>query len=243
MPPMVTVVVALLAGLAAGSAARPLIFARAVPRGEPNRTACPSCAAGYPSPGLRGRLQAATGRCSSCGSKAGPAAGLPELLTGVSFAALAAAGASGWAGAAQYWLLACGAALTVIDLKVHRLPDVLTLPASAGTLLLLGGAALAGEPGSFWRAVAAAAVVTAVYLVLVIAAGMGMGDVKLAPAVGALLGWTSWTAVLWGVFAGFALGAVAGLALILTRRASMKSSVAFGPYMIIGALAAFTLST
>lgn len=240
MPPMATVVVALLAGLAAGAAARPLIFARAVPRGEPNRTACPSCAASYPSPGLRGRLQAATGRCPSCGSKTGPAAGLPELLTGASFAAVAAAGASGWVGAAQYWLLACGAALTIIDLKVHRLPDILTLPASAGTLLLLGGAALAGEPGSFWRALAAAAVVTAVYLVLV-AAGMGMGDVKLAPAVGALLGWSSWTAVLWGAFAGFALGAVAGLALILTGQASMKSHVAFGPYMIIGALAVFVM--
>ncbi|MEU8759554.1 A24 family peptidase [Streptomyces sp. NPDC048659] len=241
MPPMVTVVVALLAGLAAGSAARPLIFARAVPRGEPNRTACPSCTASYPSPGLRRRLHAATGRCSSCGSKAGPPAGLPELLTGVSFAAVAAAGASGWAGAAQYWLLACGAALTVIDLKVHRLPDILTLPASAGTLLLLGGAALAGEPGSFWRALAAAAVVTTAYLVLAVA-GMGLGDVKLAPAMGALLGWSSWTTVLWGTFAGFALGAVAGLALILTGQASMKSSVAFGPYMIIGALAVSALS-
>ncbi|GAA2969259.1 hypothetical protein GCM10010519_00480 [Streptomyces lactacystinicus] len=242
MPPMVTVVVALLAGLAAGAAARPLIFARAVPRGEPNRTACPSCATGYPSPGLRGRLQATKGRCPTCGSKTGPAAGLPELLTGASFAAVAAAGASGWAGAAQYWLLACGAALTVIDLKVHRLPDILTLPASAGTLLLLGGAALAGEPGSIWRALTAAAAVTAVYLVLVVA-GMGMGDVKLAPAVGVLLGWSSWTSVLWGTFAGFALAAVAGLALILTGRASTKSRLAFGPYMVAGAVVVSVLST
>ncbi|MCM2431052.1 prepilin peptidase [Streptomyces sp. RKAG337] len=232
---VITVVVALLAGLAAGAAARPLIFARAVPRGEPNRRACPACAAAYPSPGMGGWLRATTGRCPSCHEKIGPAAGLPEGLTGAAFAALAASGATGWIGAAQYWLLACGAALTIIDLTVHRLPDVLTLPASAGTLLLLGGAALVGESGSFWRALEAAVLITALYLVLVLV-GMGMGDVKLAPAVGAILGWSSWTAVLRGAFAGFALAAVVGLALMLLGRASRRSHLAFGPFMIAGAL-------
>jgi leader peptidase (prepilin peptidase)/N-methyltransferase len=234
--PVVTVVVALLAGLAAGAAARPLIYARAVPRGEPARTACSSCSAHYPAAGLCGRLQAVTGRCPSCGEHLGPAAGLPEALTGTAFAALAATGASGWVGAAQYWLVACGAALSIIDFKVHRLPDVFTLPATIGTLLLLAGAALAGEPGSFWRALTAAGVVTAIYLALVVT-GMGMGDAKLAPAVGALLGWSSWTAAVWGVLVGFLLAAAVGFLLLLLRQASAKSSLAFGPFMITGALA------
>lgn len=240
--PVVTVIVALLAGLATGAAARPLIFARAVPRGEPARTACTSCSTHYPTPGLRGRLQAVTGRCPTCGERIGPAAALPEVLTGAAFAALAATGASGWIGAAQYWLVACGAALTIIDLKVHRLPDVLTLPASLGTLLLLAGAALAGEPGNFWRGLTAAAMVTGAYLALVLT-GMGMGDVKLAPAVGALLGWSSWTAAVQGVLVGFFLAAAVGFTLILTRQASARSRLAFGPYMIIGALAVSAVST
>ncbi|MFJ9574540.1 prepilin peptidase [Streptomyces bacillaris] len=238
--PVVAVVVALLAGLAAGAAARPLIFARAVPRGEPARTACPSCATHYPAPGLRGRLQAVTGRCPACGEKTGPPAGLPEALTGAAFAALAATGASGWLGAAQYWLAACGVALAIIDLKVQRLPDILTLPASTGTILLLAGGALAGEPGSFSRVLAAAGVVTAAYLILVVT-GLGMGDVKLAPAIGALLGWSSWTVAVRGVLAGFLLAAVTGFLLLLIRRASAKSRLAFGPYMIIGALAVSAL--
>ncbi|MEU6406183.1 A24 family peptidase [Streptomyces sp. NPDC046985] len=240
--PVVTVIVALLAGLAAGAAARPLIFARAVPRGEPTRTACTSCSAHYPAPGLRGRLQAVTGRCPACREKAGPPAGLPEALTGAAFAALAVTGASGWTGAAQYWLAACGAALAIIDLKVHRLPDVLTLPASIGTLLLLAGAALAGEPGNFWRALTAAGLVTAVYLALVVT-GMGMGDVKLAPAVGALLGWSGWAVVFRGVFAGFALAAVVALVLTLVWHVSGKGRLAFGPYMITGAVAISVLAT
>ncbi|TKA06375.1 prepilin peptidase [Actinacidiphila oryziradicis] len=240
--PVVTVVVALLAGLVAGAASRPLIFARAVPRGEPNRRACPTCAAAYPSPGLGGWLRATTGRCPSCHEKIGPAAGLAEVLTGAAFAALGAAGATGWVGAAQYWLLACGAVLTVIDLMVHRLPDVLTFPVSAGTLLLLCGAGLSGEPGSIGRVFTAAAVVTAFYLVLVLA-GMGMGDVKLGPAVGALLGWSSWAAVFRGVFAGFVLAAAIALVLMLTGKATRKSHLAFGPYMVVGALAVSALSS
>ncbi|MCG7523855.1 A24 family peptidase [Streptomyces sp. OfavH-34-F] len=240
--PVVTIVVALLAGLAAGAAARPLIFARAVPRGEPARTACTSCSTHYPAPGLRGRLQAVTGRCPACGAKTGPPAGLPEALTAAAFAALAATGAGGWIGAAQYWLAACGAALSIIDLKVHRLPDVLTLPASIGTILLLAGAALAGEPGSFLRALAAAGVVTAAYLVLVVT-GMGMGDVKLAPAIGALLGWSSWTVAVRGVFAGFLLASAVGFLLLLIRRVSARSHLAFGPHMIIGALVLCAAST
>lgn len=235
----VVTAVALLAGLAAGAAARPLIFARAVPIGEPNRRTCPSCDADYLSPGLRGRLRATTGRCPSCKAKAGPAAWLPELLTGAAFAALAATGATGWIGAAQYWLLACGAALALIDLAVHRLPNVLTLPASAGTILLITGAALAGESGSLWRALAGAAAVTTVYLFT----RAGGGDIKLAPAVGALLGWSSWTAVLWGTLAGFLLGATSGLALMLLGKATRKTELAFGPYMILGALAVSSLST
>lgn len=111
---------------------------------------------------------------------------------------IAAGGASGWFAAAQYWVAACGVALALIDLAVQRLPDVLTLPACGGTLILLTAAALAGEPGSLGRAAAAAGVLAAVFLLMAFTGAMGLGDVKLAPAIGALLGWNSWTALLWG---------------------------------------------
>jgi leader peptidase (prepilin peptidase)/N-methyltransferase len=41
---------------------------------------------------------------------------------------------------------------------------------------------------------------------------MGLGDVKLAPTFGLTLGWLSWGTVAVGVFAGFLLGGLAGLA-------------------------------
>ncbi|MFE3558700.1 prepilin peptidase [Streptomyces sp. NPDC059193] len=151
------------------------------------------------------------------------------------FAAIAIAGATGWFAAAQYWLAACGIALALVDLAVQRLPDVLTLPACAGTLLLLTGAALVGEPGSLGRAAAAAAAVTAIFIILAVVANLGLGDVKLAPATGALLGWHSWTSLWWGTVAGFLIGAVYAMVLLAAGR-DRRAHVAFGPFMIIGAL-------
>ncbi|GHG12749.1 prepilin peptidase [Streptomyces filamentosus] len=133
-------------------------------------------------------------------------------------------------------MAACGVALALIDLAVQRLPDVLTLPACGGALALLTAAALAGEPGSLGRAAAAAAVLTAVFLLMACAGAMGLGDVKLAPAIGALLGWNSWTVLFRGAAAGFIVGAVSEVARMAAGRAR-RSHVSFGPYMAIGALA------
>ncbi|WP_063803906.1 prepilin peptidase [Streptomyces canus] len=232
--PVLRVAVAFVSGILVGAAMRPMVFARSVPRGEPLRTACPACGTVL-LPSAGGTLQLVRGRCAACRERIPPAPGVSEVLTAVVFASLAAFGMTGWTAAAHYWLAACGIALVMIDVAVHRLPDVLTLPASAGTLVLLAGAAVAGEPGSLTRALAAAAALGGVYLLLV-AGGMGMGDVKLAPAVGALLGWHSWSAVILGTFAGFALAAAFSVVLLATRRATRKDHVAFAPFVLGGAL-------
>ncbi|MEU0108341.1 A24 family peptidase [Streptomyces sp. NPDC006251] len=232
--PVLHVAVAFVSGLLVGAAMRPLVFTRSVPRGQPLRNACPACGTVL-LPSAAGSLQLVRGRCAACRERIPPAPGVAELLTAVVFAGLAVSGMTGWTAAAHYWLAACGTALVMIDVAVHRLPDVLTLPASAGTLALLTSAALAGEHGSLPRALAAAAALGSVYL-LMVAGGMGMGDVKLAPAVGALLGWHSWSAVILGTFAGFALAAVFSIALLATRRATRKDHVAFGPFLLGGAL-------
>ncbi|MEU6349931.1 A24 family peptidase [Streptomyces sp. NPDC047072] len=225
-------------GALAGAAARPLVFARSVPAPASFRTSCPHCETvflGRPS-SRRLSLLPASGRCPACREHVGPPVLSVEAATAVAFAAVAAGGAAGWYAAAQFWLAACGVALALIDLAVQRLPDVLTLPACAGTLLLLTAAALAGEPGSLGRAAACAATVTAVFLLLALFAGMGLGDVKLAPATGALLGWHSWTSLWWGTVAGFLLGAVCAAALLAAGR-DRRAQLAFGPFLVIGALA------
>lgn len=221
-------------GALAGAAARPVVFARSVPAPASARSDCPHC--GHGVLGRRLPVLPVSRRCPACTQAIGPRAFTPEAAAAAVFAVIAAGGASGWVAATQYWVAACGVALALIDVAVQRLPDVLTLPALCGTFLLLTAAQLAGEPGSLGRAAAAAAVLTAVFLLIAFTGAMGLGDVKLAPALGALLGWSSWTALFWGAAAGFVVGAVLEVARVAVGRAR-RTHVSFGPYMVIGALA------
>lgn len=232
--PALSVALTAAIGAMAGAAARPVVFARSVPAPAAARNSCPHCGGTV----LDRRLPVlpASGRCPACAQAIGPRPLVPEAAAAIAFAAIASGGANGWFAAAQYWVAACGVALALIDIAVQRLPDVLTLPACGGTLLLLTAAAMAGEPGSLGRAAAAAAVLTAVFLLMAFAGAMGLGDVKFAPAVGALLGWSSWTVLFWGAAAGFIVGAVSEVARMAAGRAR-RSHVSFGPYMVIGALA------
>jgi len=136
---------------------------------------------------------------------------------------------------------AAGIALAAIDLAHHRLPNALTLPSYLIAGGLLGLAALVrGELGPFLRALAGMVVLYALYylLMLIYPAGMGFGDVKLAGVLGLYLGWLGWAEVIIGGFLGFVIGALAGLGLLATRRATRKSAVPFGPAMLLGALIA-----
>lgn len=63
--------------------------------------------------------------------------------------------------------------------------------------------------------------------------GMGLGDVKLAVPVGLLLGYP--LGFLW-MFVSFVSGAVFGIGLMLVGSAGMKTKLAFGPFLILGAV-------
>ncbi|MGW7541311.1 prepilin peptidase [Streptomyces sp. NPDC054770] len=162
------------------------------------------------------------------------------LATAVVCAALALA--TGTRPELAVWLLLAPVAvlLTVVDFRVQRLPDPLTLPLAAATLALLGVAALLPEHAGDWlTSLYAALTLGGAYLVLFLVnpGGMGFGDVKLALGTGAALGWYGWPTVLLGTFAGFLLGALYGGALVVVRRAGRKTAIAFGPFLIAGAFA------
>jgi leader peptidase (prepilin peptidase) / N-methyltransferase len=138
------------------------------------------------------------------------------------------------------WLLLAPVAvvLTRVDLAVRRLPDVLTLPAAGGTAAALAVAALLpGHGGSWPGALLGGVALGAVYLALLLVnpAGIGLGDVKLAPTVGMVLGWYGWPVLFAGTCLGFVLGALTALVLLLTRRADRKTAIPFGPFMLLGA--------
>jgi leader peptidase (prepilin peptidase)/N-methyltransferase len=184
-------------------------------------------------------------RCRDCG--AGISARYPavELLTGAVFVAL------GWrvgADLGQYVALlgflvlgAVGVAQAMIDIDVRRLPFRVTNVAwGAGLVALAGQSAVDAHWWPFLRALAGMAALYSFYDVLAFLQpkGMGLGDVHLAGPLGLFLGWLGWSSLAVGAFMGFLIGGLGGLALVVGRRAGMKSAIPFGPYMLAGAFVA-----
>ncbi|SCG59896.1 prepilin peptidase [Micromonospora halophytica] len=138
------------------------------------------------------------------------------------------------------WLVVMhtGVLLAAVDVAVRRLPTpVISAATLAISVVLAGQAATTGQARTLVAAALAAAALGGLYLALVIIAGseMGLGDVRLAALLGAALGATSWPAVLLGGLLPFVLAAPEALARLALRRAH---SIAFGPYLVAGALIA-----
>jgi len=184
-----------------------------------------------------------TGGSHRCGSY-GPSTAVVSAVTALVCAALAAA--TGPHPELVVWLLAAPVAvlLALVDHRVHRLPDVLTLPLAATTLALLGVAALLpADAGSWLTALLGGLALGAGYLVLYLInpAGMGFGDVKLALALGTALGWYGWPVLVTGAFAGVLYGALYGLGMVALRRAGRKTAIPLGPFMLGGAFTGVVL--
>jgi leader peptidase (prepilin peptidase) / N-methyltransferase len=172
-------------------------------------------------PASRHRLVATAVIAAVLGALAGMAAAWSALLP--AFVALALTAAP----------------LVVIDFEHHRLPDRLVRAmAAAGVVLLTLAALVRHDWHSLLRSGEGAVGVFAALFLLAFAAprSFGFGDVKLGTVLGLYLGWFGWSYVYFGLFAGFVLGSVVAIALLATRRASLKTALAFGPMLILGAL-------
>ena len=131
--------------------------------------------------------------------------------------------------------------LLATDLDQRLLPDLLTLPAIPLAFLfaLSGQNPLVGD--QLLPAILAAIVIPAVLYLPSLAFGpgaFGLGDVKLLVSVGLVVG--GYRAIL-GTVAGILLSGVVIVALLATRRISLKTFIPFGPFLIIGALWAILL--
>ena len=134
--------------------------------------------------------------------------------------------------------------LSWIDIAHHRLPDLLTLPASAlAVVLVVVTELLAPESGSWWRALACGAVLTAVFglIAKISPKSMGRGDVKLVPTLGVLTGYFSALTTVVAIALAFLLGAVVALAGLAARRMTMASALPFGPFLLLGTWVALVL--
>lgn len=130
--------------------------------------------------------------------------------------------------------------ISAIDLDVQRLPDRWTKPAMVAAPIAT--AVLAGvdrDLDAWLRSLLAALALGAIYLALVLlggGSGMGLGDAKLAPSIGAVLGYLSWAHVISATFAAILLAGLTAAFLLITRRAGRRSHFAFGPAMAAGAI-------
>jgi leader peptidase (prepilin peptidase)/N-methyltransferase len=217
-----------------------------VPRGESllrPPSACPAC--GVP---IRPRDNVPVlgwlllrGRCRVCGEPISRRYPAVELLTAALFAVMAVRFGLDPVLLAYLYLAAVGLALALIDLDCKRLPDALTLPSYPVAVVLLAAAALLGSgSGDLLRALLGGLAMGAVYFALWFAypAGMGYGDVKLAGVLGLYTAWLGWGAWAVGLFLGFLLGGVFGIALIALGKGGRKTAVPFGPFMLVAVLIA-----
>ncbi|MGN6446211.1 prepilin peptidase [Amnibacterium sp.] len=137
------------------------------------------------------------------------------------------------------WLALVTPRLVAVDLAEHRLPDAIVLP---GYPIVLLTAVLHAwvSPASLWPLLTAGAACGLVFLLLHTAGGMGFGDVKLAPLLGALAAMTvPGGAPLWIVLA-FATGGIGAVA-VLARR-GLGARMPFGPPMLLAAWAVVALA-
>lgn len=141
-------------------------------------------------------------------------------------------------------LMAAAVALSIVDLTEHRLPNAIIGPT---TLVVAALLVLAAGLAQDWQrvvwALAGAAGMSGFYLAVALISprAMGMGDVKLALPLGAVLGWYGlgmWTA---GLIGGFAVGGLVAIGGLVTRRIRLKGSIPFGPSMLAGAFLAILL--
>ena len=233
MSTWLVVAVAALWGAAAGALLPRAAYRFSAPAGETWRELCP---AEHPVAGWAGGARCR--RCEPGRQFYGPGTLPLSISTALVCAALGAA--TGTRPELAVWLLLAPftVLLAVVDFRVQRLPDVLTLPLAGAALVLLGLIALVPEHAGDWpTALYGALALGGAFFVLFLInpGGMGFGDVKLALGLGAVLGWYGWPTVMLGTFAAFLLGALYGGVLVVARRAGRKTAIPFGPFLIAGA--------
>jgi leader peptidase (prepilin peptidase)/N-methyltransferase len=167
------------------------------------------------------------GRCRSCGERFSWRYPAVELATGLLVAGcILAFGATPDAAVAAVF---CGVlvAVSATDLEHRIIPNRIVLPATAAVLV----AQTALHPSVEWTLGALGAGGFLLLAALVHPAGMGMGDVKLALLLGAMLGRSVGLALMVGL-----VSALVPSAVLFARhgRAARKMAIPLGPFLALG---------
>jgi leader peptidase (prepilin peptidase) / N-methyltransferase len=207
-----------------------------LPRGESlvhPRSRCPGCGkqiASYDNVPIVSWL-ALRGRCRHCGEPISPRYPVVELLTALTFAAVVLVRGFDDDLILELPFVAALIALAGIDLDHKLLPNKIVYPLAAYGVI----ATLLVDRDDLVENLVSGAGAFAFLLAAVIAypRGMGMGDVKLAGAMGLYLG----AAVIPALLVAFLSGSVVGIA-ILAREgaAARKKAIPFGVFLALGGI-------
>lgn len=125
--------------------------------------------------------------------------------------------------------------LSHIDIREHRLPNRLVLPAFPIAIFGLATGALIGNRWpDFAMAVVAAAISFVCGLLVNRFGSLGMGDVKLIAAMTLAMTWFSLFAPLIALVLGFVFAAAVILVQLMRGRTNLQNSIALGPYLLAG---------
>lgn len=156
------------------------------------------------------------GRCSKCKAKIPWQYPIIELATGLLFAWF------GWSPILIF--VAVLIVIFVYDWKHMLVPDLIVLPA-----IIL---AALWKPDNWLAAIIAAGFFA--FLVLISReAWMGWGDVEIAALIGFLLGFPK---ILLALTLAFVIGSIYGIILIINKKASLKTAIPFGPFLVIATI-------
>ena len=171
------------------------------------------------------------GRCRGCDAPIGLVYPAVEVLTGLLVAASFLA--FGWSGKSFVAAFFCVTlvAISAIDISHRIVPNVIVLPAAA--IVLVAMTLL--EPSAEWALGAFGAAFFLFLAALAYPKGMGMGDVKLALLLGAMLGRTVPVALMVGM-----LAAVVPSIVLFARHgsAARKMAIPFAPFLAFGGIVA-----
>lgn len=183
------------------------------------------------------------GRCLRCKKSISPQYLIGEVVCGLMFVLVGSRPAGGflfpWYDAfpipMAFWFVVFLVLwlITLIDLRTMIIPDELNIALAAL------GFFIAGMSGHFVGHVFAALGAGLFFVLLVLLTrgrGMGVGDVKLAAALGLIFGWPAIALVL---ASGFIIGAIYGVAALIARTKRLSSAVPFAPFLASAAFIIF----
>lgn len=174
------------------------------------------------------------GRCRHCQSRLSWQYPIVEAATGVMFILTMQTFGVTWLTLWAWLICVLMMAIIVYDGRWSLLPDSfsVSLAIAGGSFAVLTHVA---PLDLVWGVVIGAGFFGVQYIV---SRGrwVGSGDILLGGALGVLLGWRM---LLLALLIAYLVGAMVASVLLLTRRERMRSAIAFGPYLVIGAFIAW----